>query len=157
MVHSDTIEPAFGGRSAPTPVARARLIPTASLGLFIATMALGEEVGPTPDPLRHWRPDRRAAQQEIETALLGLPSAASLAATHELVSSRPHVAGTPGDLEVVDSLARSFERLGLEVEKHEFWAYLPRPISASLEIVSRHHRRGRFCQLRHTRRLRAPG
>ncbi len=92
-----------------------------------------------PSPLRFWRSERQAAQRDLEQALLNLPSRQSLAAVHEMVSSQPHVAGSDGDLKVIEKLALSYERLGLEVEKHEFWAYLPRPISAELEIIRPEH------------------
>lgn len=45
------------------------------------------------------------------------------------------MAGTPGDAKVIESIARSFRELGLEVEVHPFWAYLPRPREPIVEIV----------------------
>lgn len=93
-------------------------------------------VSPPADSLAAFRPSRHRAERELEQALLALPSAESLAATHEMVSSRPHVAGSAGDLAVIEKLATSYERLGLEVERHEFWAYLPRPVEARLTIVA---------------------
>lgn len=55
---------------------------------------------------------------------------------HDLLGSEPHVAGTPGDERVVERIERAFEEMGLEVRRHEFWALLPRPLSAVLQIVS---------------------
>jgi len=60
----------------------------------------------------------------------------ALAALHEAVASRPHPAGSPGDLALVDWLAAYFDDLGLEVEVQPFWALLSYPQSAELELVS---------------------
>ena len=88
------------------------------------------------DDLVWWPAGQRGAQIEYERALNAIPSPASLRAYHELLGSEPHVAGTPGDERATARLAAAFERLGLEVERHEFWAYLARPLDASVEIVS---------------------
>ena len=62
--------------------------------------------------------------------------AARLAAWHDLLAAEPHMAGTPGDAKVIESIATSFRELGLEVEVHPFWAYLPRPREPIVEIVA---------------------
>ena len=96
----------------------------------------GESQAPLGDPLRFWRPDRAATEREFEAALRAVPDPTSLARHHELLSSAPHVVGTPGDLAVIDALERAFSALGLEVERQELWLYLPRPLAAELEIVA---------------------
>lgn len=63
-------------------------------------------------------------------------SADSLAAWHDRMASEPHQAGTPGDLKLAVDMARAFEDMGLDVELHPFWAYLPFPVSGSLEITA---------------------
>lgn len=73
---------------------------------------------------------------ERVTPLLEAVDPARLRAWHDLLASEPHVAGTPGDLRQVDRIAGAFAEMGLEVEKHEFWAYLARPVSAVLELVT---------------------
>ena len=55
---------------------------------------------------------------------------------HDLLGSEPHVAGTDGDARQIKRLELAFRHLGLEVETHEFWALLSRPISARVEIVA---------------------
>ena len=62
--------------------------------------------------------------------------AARLAAWHDLLAAEPHMAGTAGDAKVIESIATSFRELGLEVEVHPFWAYLPRPREPIVEIVA---------------------
>ncbi len=71
-----------------------------------------------------------------ERALNEIPSAASLRAWHDLFGSEPHVAGTPGDLRNIDRLAEAFESMGLQTERHEFLAWMGRPVDAAVEIVS---------------------
>lgn len=91
------------------------------------------------DTLAQWPADERDAFRAYEAALLAVPTADRLRAWHDLLASEPHVAGTPGDLRNVDRLADAFASMGLEVEKHEIWVYLARPIAAELEIVSPEH------------------
>jgi N-acetylated-alpha-linked acidic dipeptidase len=117
-------------------VARLRISLASLLLLCVSGEAAPSDEGGASDPARFFSPSRQSAQLEIEQALLDLPSRDSLAAVHELVSSEPHVAGSPGDLRVIEKLALAYERLGLEVERHQFWPYLPRPIAAELEIVT---------------------
>jgi len=68
--------------------------------------------------------------------LLETVDAKQLRRWHDMAAAEPHVAGTPGDLRLVDNLAKAFADMGLEVEKRPFWAYLPRPGEASVEIVA---------------------
>lgn len=83
-----------------------------------------------------WPARERAARQTFEEQLVAAPSAEKLRAWHDLLGSEPHVAGTPGDEREVARLAEAFRAMGLEVEEHEFWAYLCRPVSAVLQVVT---------------------
>ncbi|MGY8986239.1 MAG: M28 family peptidase, partial [Sphingomonadales bacterium] len=76
------------------------------------------------------------AQKAIESDFLSRIDGDSLYAYHDMLASVPHTAGSVGDAQVIASIANAFEEMGLEVEVHEFWALLPTPISASLEITS---------------------
>ncbi len=86
--------------------------------------------------LPYWPADQRGAYAAYESALNAIPTRDSLLAFHQLIASEPHVAGTPGDLRNVDRIAKALEGMGLEVRKHEFWAYLCRPVAATLEVVA---------------------
>jgi N-acetylated-alpha-linked acidic dipeptidase len=63
------------------------------------------------------------------------PDAKRLRDWHDLLSSEPHVAGTPGDSREIVRIANVFRAMGLETELHEFWALLAHPVSARVEIV----------------------
>ena len=76
------------------------------------------------------------AQVPFEAALLDVPDADQLRRYHELLGSEPHVAGTPGDERVIQRIVDAFEGMGLEVERHDFYAYLPQPVSGSVRITS---------------------
>ncbi len=67
--------------------------------------------------------------------VLTLPNAALLRDWHDKTSSRPHVAGTPGDAANRDMLEREFAAMGLTVERHAFTAYMPRQGSASVRVL----------------------
>jgi N-acetylated-alpha-linked acidic dipeptidase len=86
--------------------------------------------------LRSWPLGQRQAQLDYERALNTVPAPASLRAHHEQLGSEPHVAGTPGDQRTIERLAGAFARLGLQVRRHEFWAYLAEPIDAVVQITS---------------------
>jgi N-acetylated-alpha-linked acidic dipeptidase len=106
---------------------------TLTLALAVALSAAPEA---EPDPHRWWAPGSRAAQGAYETALNETPDAKRLEQWHADFASESHVAGTPGDRAVIDGLAAAFGEMGLDVEVHEFWAYLSRPVTARLEIVA---------------------
>lgn len=89
-----------------------------------------------PYSLRCFTPDRRQAQASSERSLSESASPESLRRYHDLLASEPHVAGSPGDFRVIESIAREFEHAGLDVHVHWIWPYLPRPLAAELEIIS---------------------
>jgi N-acetylated-alpha-linked acidic dipeptidase len=86
--------------------------------------------------LHYWPPSERSAYAAYERSLNEIPSPQRLRSFHDLIASKPHIAGTQGDREVVDAIARTFGGYGLEVEVHPFWALLPMPIDAALEVVT---------------------
>lgn len=69
-------------------------------------------------------------------SLQALVDAKSLRAFHDLLGSEPHVAGTPGDAREIERLAEAFGGMGLATRIEPFWALLPAPIEARLEIVA---------------------
>ena len=79
--------------------------------------------------------------QDLDPAIVSrMPDATRLAATHELLASEPHVAGTPGDARTIERLAAEFRRMGegiegFEVVVQEIYPLLARPVKARLEIV----------------------
>jgi len=86
--------------------------------------------------LRYWLPARRGEHAAYESALNAVPTASSLRASHDLLASEPHVAGTPGDERVIGRIMDAFAGFGLQVERHDIWVLLPVPIDAELEILS---------------------
>jgi N-acetylated-alpha-linked acidic dipeptidase len=117
---------------------------------FVVLVLLGQPVTPgggaAPGPivpapapeslLVQWPSSQRAEYLERERALNAVPSAESLKATHVLLASEPHVAGTEGDAREIERLRKMFADLGLEVTVHEFWPYLCYPVAAELEVAA---------------------
>jgi N-acetylated-alpha-linked acidic dipeptidase len=101
-----------------------------------ASSAAAAGPGTAAEDLAHFRPERRAAQAAHEQALRDAVEPQRLRAWHDLLSSRPHVAGSAGDLAVVEALGRELAAMGLEVETQELWLYLPRPVAAELAVVT---------------------
>ncbi len=79
------------------------------------------------------------ARQRLAEQINELTSADQLRSWHDLLASEPHIAGTPGDIRNIARMANAFEVMGLEVDVHEFFAYLPRPGRASLSITTPEH------------------
>ncbi len=79
---------------------------------------------------------RNLDKDEIDRLLVEIPDPERLRRWHDLLAERPHRAGTPGDEQVVDRLVEIFESMGLKVERHPFWAYLPEPVDAAVQILS---------------------
>jgi N-acetylated-alpha-linked acidic dipeptidase len=102
---------------------------------FVALCALVAIATPPDSGLEQWPEPARAAYTAYERSLLAIPARDSLLEFHQLIASEPHVAGTPGDRRNIERIAKAFGDMGLEVRVHEFWAYLSRPVSASLEII----------------------
>ena len=76
------------------------------------------------------------SQDEYEAALVDVVDPQRLAGWHSSYSSEVHVAGDEGDARLIESLRLDFATMGLDVEVHRFRTYLPRPVSAKLEIVA---------------------
>lgn len=108
----------------------------AALALLLCPLALAQ---PQAVDLPNWPESARPAYIQYETVLNATPTRESLLAWHQLLASEPHVAGTPGDLREVDRIAKAFTDMGLEVRKHEFWAYLARPVAAAVEVIAPEH------------------
>lgn len=119
-----------------------------SISLALAAVAAAQPA-PSPAPptaatsatLRCWPLKERPAYLAYERDLLAVPSRESLLANHQKLAAEPHIAGTPGDARVIETLARTFREIGegvegWTVEVDEFYAYLPRPLAAELEIVA---------------------
>ncbi|MEX2217339.1 MAG: M20/M25/M40 family metallo-hydrolase [Phycisphaerales bacterium] len=108
--------------------------------LVLALGAVGVLAGSARDPgaagtLSCWPAGERAAYAAYEAALLGSPTRDKLLEWHQLLGAEPHIAGTPGDLRTIERIEKAFKDMGLEVERHTFWALLARPVGASLEIL----------------------
>jgi len=74
--------------------------------------------------------------QAYREYLNSVARASSLRRWHDLFSAEPRIAGTPGNQRLIEILANQFDRLGLEVERHAFDAYLSHPVDAELQIVA---------------------
>lgn len=101
----------------------------------IALMGVMGGPGDGAAALPQWPAADRATYSRYESSLLAIPTRDSLLAFHQLMGSEPHVAGTPGDLRNVERIALAMEAMGLEVQRHEFWAYLARPVACAVEVV----------------------
>lgn len=93
------------------------------------------------DPVREslascFAPARIDAQLAWESNLNAAASPEKLRAWHDALASEPHISGTEGDYNVIDTIANGFRDMGLEVEVQWIWPYLSWPEEARLELVA---------------------
>lgn len=104
---------------------------------IMSTLAAAQQ---SPEPVvqrsKFFSPEQWQSERAFEKRLNATPDAAKLRAWHDLLASEPHVAGSEGDQRVIESIAKAFGDMGLDVQVHEFWALLAEPVDAQLEIVS---------------------
>ncbi len=110
-----------------------RISLAAAVLLCLVAFPVGSASAQTPVP--GTTPADQQAMAAYEAALNQIPSPTLLRDWHTKTSSRPHFAGSPGDEANRDMLEREFAAMGLAVERHEFWAYLPKPGSASVRVL----------------------
>lgn len=106
-----------------------------------STTQAAPQTVPTAPTLACWPEPERGAYMAYEQSLFSTPTRDSLLRAHQLLASEPHIAGTPGDERVIRAIEAEFKEIGRgvegwTVEVDEFWAYLPSPVAAELEIVS---------------------
>ena len=104
--------------------------------VFLALFATAQEKPAAPkDPLRYWKTKNRAAHAAYEQQLVDAVNPKALRSYHDLLASRPHRAGTEGDLRVASIIAGHFRKMGLEVEQQELFLYLAKPIAGVVEAA----------------------
>ncbi|MCC6677302.1 MAG: M20/M25/M40 family metallo-hydrolase [Phycisphaerales bacterium] len=129
------------------PAARAYSILSLLIPLATSLGQPGEAGQPAPAPARptslpirdeelaYWPPAARAEYADLESRAMAIPSREQFLKWHQLLASEPHIAGTVGDERTIARLMEAFRGMGLEVEQHDIWPLLAKPISASLEVV----------------------
>ena len=70
-----------------------------------------------------------------EATFLAVPSNASARASLKFITSKPHVAGTAGDLEMAEFVKSSFQREGVDAVLDPQKVLLTYPVSSALELL----------------------
>lgn len=109
------------------------------LALLALLAAAQEQPKPPPHPLRYWKTPNREAHAAYEKTLVDTVDAKALRSYHDLLASRPHPAGSEGDLHVASVIAGHFQKMGLVVEQQELHLYLAKPIDAVVEVIAPKH------------------
>lgn len=87
-------------------------------------------------PLLGYAASTAQVQREVEDRFRGAVSASSVSALHLPLTQRPHPAGSPGSEEVVAYLQRTLRSFGLDVETHEYRAWLSHPRSVRVTLTA---------------------
>lgn len=104
------------------------------VGSCIASVTVAQPVIEA-EHLWAWPEGEREAYAEYERELQVIPSAERLRQWHDMTAGHVHISGTEGDWTTIEQLEETFRAMGLSVERHEFWAYLSKPMDAGLWIV----------------------
>lgn len=117
----------------------AGLVASAALAAGAAALGLAAAAGagqPRPEaPRLGFTAASLARQLRLEAAFRAGVAADQIAAFHRDVTVRPHMAGTEGGAATAAYLARALRDAGLEVEVHEYLAWLSLPRDVQVEIV----------------------
>ena len=123
-------------------VARAVTVVLAASGLAAVWLAGGRAQGdgavedrPGPGILGFHR-DGVARQRDIEAILLKLADPARIEKYHRALTAGPHVAGTPGNVEVQRYIEARFREAGLETGTRSYSVYMGFVKEARLEMVA---------------------
>ena len=76
-----------------------------------------------------------AKEESVESLLLRTPDPARLRAWHDRFCQEPHPAGTEADARMAETLAKAFQEIGIEVQRDDFYPYLPEFVSAEVEVI----------------------
>jgi N-acetylated-alpha-linked acidic dipeptidase len=106
------------------------------LFIFVCACFLLRAQQPPAPPIGFFR---ASAEQELatESKLVSLLSAQQIAAHHQWLTARPHIAGTPGSEEVAKRLAATLRGYGLAVREHDYYVYLSQPVHVRLRWFQR--------------------
>lgn len=105
------------------------------LGVACGSLAVSAQPTIGDEQLVYWPEDAREAYAAYERELQAVPSAERLRQWHDMTAGHVHVAGMEGDWKTIEQLEAIFAEIGLQVHRHEFWAYLSKPIDAGVWIV----------------------
>jgi N-acetylated-alpha-linked acidic dipeptidase len=113
-------------------------VAVAATGLLLVSPRLTSEQAPSPLPasLLGFAAPRQAEHRRAEARFMATVSREQISAIHRLATSRPHIAGTAGGLEIADRLRQALNEAGLQTEAHDYHVYLSTPREIAVEIVS---------------------
>lgn len=104
----------------------------AALALAAAPLAAQQPVA----PIRGFPTSRLAQQASRETQARAVPSRDSVRALVRTLSAVPHEAGTDRSRHVAELLLARFKAMGFDAHIEQFDAWMPRPVSRTLELVA---------------------
>lgn len=96
-----------------------QLFGTVALALFLVSILSAQQV-PT-----GFSATAGTRQLDLEQLLKTLPKGETFSKHLQVLTSQPHPAGSPENLEVIKYMAASMEKAGLEVERYPYDIYLP--------------------------------
>ncbi len=89
-----------------------------------------------PAPIRGFASDQLVAERGREALARAVPSRDTLRALVRLLSAVPHEAGTERSHHVAELLLARFKAMGFDARIEQFEAWMPRPVSRTLELVA---------------------
>ncbi len=101
---------------------------------LVCLLAVASQLGA--QRLVGYSPAEAARQRAAETAAVARPEAARAEAHSKVLSSRPHVAGTPEQAATRDYVISQMHAFGLQTEVREYQIWMPHPTSVRAWRIS---------------------
>jgi len=114
----------------------------AVLLLILATAAFGQQQNPPATRPQGAQPDQVfgfrdfSAQQQWDQKFMAVPDPARAEEHLRILSSAPHIAGSPEDRKTADYVAQRFREAGLQTQIVEYKVWMNRPAEISVSITA---------------------
>ncbi len=86
-------------------------------------------------PLRGFTPARSEKERALEKQFMALPDPAKAEAHHKILTTEPHMAGSPADRRTAEYVLQQFRSYGLEADIEEFPVVLSEPGEVKLALL----------------------
>ena len=103
---------------------------------MLAAAPLVAQAPTPPPPIRGFPSSQLATQTRREAVARAVPSRDTLRALVRSMSAVPHEAGTERSRHVAELLLARFKAMGFDARIEQFEAWMPRPVSRTLEMVA---------------------
>lgn len=104
--------------------------------LSILFLLLATAFGQDKTALRGFTSGHSKSERELEEKFMALPDAGRALSAHKILTTEPHIAGSPGDRRTAEYVLQQFLSFGIQAEIETFDAVLSEPSEVKFELLS---------------------